>query len=156
MQCPAIFSKIFNLCVGQPTENNVAWQRFLPTGPIAMLPVIYLVLVAKYPSVTNVFDEASVSALCALQLSDTESSLVWSTSHQLAEDLLELDEERFVDAINSAFVSLSLSPSLLTIKAAMLYLHSDSASDAKDVATFLYMCAVHCMWQRLFTDTLRR
>lgn len=46
--------------------------------------------------------------LCALQLSDTESSLVWSTSHQLAEELLELDEESFVDAINSAFVSLAL------------------------------------------------
>ncbi|XP_028994414.1 ubiquinone biosynthesis monooxygenase COQ6, mitochondrial isoform X1 [Betta splendens] len=58
----------------EPTENNVAWQRFLPTGPIAMLP-----------------------------LSDTLSSLVWSTSHQLAEELLEMDEERFVDAINSAF-----------------------------------------------------
>ncbi|XP_032402790.1 ubiquinone biosynthesis monooxygenase COQ6, mitochondrial [Xiphophorus hellerii] len=64
------------LHLSEPTENNVAWQRFLPTGPIAMLP-----------------------------LSDTESSLVWSTSHHLAEELLELDEESFVDAINSAFWS---------------------------------------------------
>ncbi|XP_027856217.1 ubiquinone biosynthesis monooxygenase COQ6, mitochondrial [Xiphophorus couchianus] len=64
------------LHLSEPTENNVAWQRFLPTGPIAMLP-----------------------------LSDTESSLVWSTSHYLAEELLELDEESFVDAINSAFWS---------------------------------------------------
>ncbi|KAM9708952.1 ubiquinone biosynthesis monooxygenase COQ6, mitochondrial [Menidia menidia] len=64
------------LHLSEPTENNVAWQRFLPTGPIAMLP-----------------------------LSDTESSLVWSTSHRMAEELLELDEESFVDAINSAFWS---------------------------------------------------
>lgn len=64
------------LHLSEPTENNVAWQRFLPTGPIAMLP-----------------------------LSDTESSLVWSTSHSHAGELLQLDEESFVDAINSAFWS---------------------------------------------------
>jgi len=64
------------LHLSEPTENIVAWQRFLPTGPIAMLP-----------------------------LSDTQSSLVWSTSHRHAEELLELDEESFVDAINSAFWS---------------------------------------------------
>ncbi|XP_057715937.1 ubiquinone biosynthesis monooxygenase COQ6, mitochondrial isoform X2 [Corythoichthys intestinalis] len=64
------------LHLSEPTENNVAWQRFLPTGPIAMLP-----------------------------LSDTESSLVWSTSHHLAEELLAMDDECFVDAINSAFWS---------------------------------------------------
>lgn len=77
------------------------------TGNISAFFTV-VVLVVKYPSVTQVFDKASVSVLCALQLSDTESSLVWSASHQLAEELLELDEERFVDAINSAFVSLSL------------------------------------------------
>lgn len=44
-------------------------------------------------------------AFTRLQLSDTVSSLVWSTSHQLAEELLSLDEESFVDAVNSAFVS---------------------------------------------------
>lgn len=57
----------------------------------------------------------SVSVLSTLQLSDTESSLVWSTSHRLAEELLELDEESFVDAINSAFVSLSPIPRLLKL-----------------------------------------
>lgn len=43
-----------------------------------------------------------------MQLSDTASSLVWSTSHEHASELLTMDKESFVDSINSAFVSISL------------------------------------------------
>ncbi|XP_066044575.1 ubiquinone biosynthesis monooxygenase COQ6, mitochondrial isoform X3 [Chamaea fasciata] len=67
---------VATLHLSEATDNNVAWQRFLPTGPIALLP-----------------------------LSDTASSLVWSTSHDHALELLAMDEESFVDSINSAFPS---------------------------------------------------
>uniref|UniRef100_A0A9L0IEV4 Coenzyme Q6, monooxygenase n=1 Tax=Equus asinus TaxID=9793 RepID=A0A9L0IEV4_EQUAS len=67
---------VATLHLSEATENNVAWQRFLPSGPIALLP-----------------------------LSDTLSSLVWSTSHEHAAELVSMDEEKFVDAINSAFWS---------------------------------------------------
>ncbi|NWU98322.1 COQ6 monooxygenase, partial [Upupa epops] len=67
---------VATLHLAEATDNHVAWQRFLPTGPIALLP-----------------------------LSDTASSLVWSTSHEHALELLAMDEESFVDSINSAFWS---------------------------------------------------
>lgn len=67
---------VATLHLSEATENNVAWQRFLPSGPIALLP-----------------------------LSDTLSSLVWSTSHEHAAELVRMDEEQFVDAVNSAFWS---------------------------------------------------
>uniref|UniRef100_A0A2K6AJ46 Ubiquinone biosynthesis monooxygenase COQ6, mitochondrial n=1 Tax=Mandrillus leucophaeus TaxID=9568 RepID=A0A2K6AJ46_MANLE len=67
---------VATLHLSEATENNVAWQRFLPSGPIALLP-----------------------------LSDTLSSLVWSTSHEHAAQLVSMDEEKFVDAVNSAFWS---------------------------------------------------
>uniref|UniRef100_A0A8C9Y863 Ubiquinone biosynthesis monooxygenase COQ6, mitochondrial n=1 Tax=Sander lucioperca TaxID=283035 RepID=A0A8C9Y863_SANLU len=67
------------------------------------------------PTVKWNYDQSAVVAVLHLsELSDTESSLVWSTSHRLAEELLELDEESFVDAINSAFVSLALTIKVLT------------------------------------------
>jgi ubiquinone biosynthesis monooxygenase Coq6 len=49
------------------------------------------------------------NVLLSTQLSDTLSSLVWSTSHDHAAELVSMDEEEFVDAINSAFVSINLS-----------------------------------------------
>ncbi|XP_015171176.1 PREDICTED: ubiquinone biosynthesis monooxygenase COQ6, mitochondrial [Polistes dominula] len=57
----------------EPTENIVAWQRFLPTGPIALLP-----------------------------LTNTLSSLVWSLTTKEAKNLMKISEEEFVDNINKA------------------------------------------------------
>uniref|UniRef100_A0A4Y0BNU4 Ubiquinone biosynthesis monooxygenase COQ6, mitochondrial n=1 Tax=Anopheles funestus TaxID=62324 RepID=A0A4Y0BNU4_ANOFN len=57
-----------------PTDNVTAWQRFLPTGPIALLP-----------------------------LNDDTSSLVWSTGVAEAKRLLQLDGDSFIAAVNAAF-----------------------------------------------------
>jgi ubiquinone biosynthesis monooxygenase Coq6 len=57
-------------------DNVVAWQRFLPTGPIACLP-----------------------------LSNTHSSLVWTVPKTMHTTLLKLSDEQFVDEVNKAFTS---------------------------------------------------
>ncbi|XP_060074577.1 ubiquinone biosynthesis monooxygenase COQ6, mitochondrial-like [Ylistrum balloti] len=65
---------VATLQVDESVDNSVAWQRFLPTGPIAMLP-----------------------------LSNKYSNLIWTTTPDLARNLKEIPEESFVDAVNDAF-----------------------------------------------------
>lgn len=59
----------------QACNNNIAWQRFLPNGVLALLP-----------------------------LSDQLSSIVWSTSTDNVKRLLALPETEFIDAVNECFV----------------------------------------------------
>ncbi|KAL8001390.1 putative FAD-binding domain, ubiquinone biosynthesis hydroxylase UbiH/COQ6 [Plasmopara halstedii] len=54
--------------------NETAWQRFYPTGPVALLP-----------------------------MRDGYSSVVWSCSAEMAKELTELNSDEFVVRLNAAF-----------------------------------------------------
>jgi len=64
---------VATLKLEQAFGNTVAWQRFLASGPIAILP-----------------------------LDDYHSSLVWSVGVEEAERLVALEEEEFVREVNNA------------------------------------------------------
>lgn len=66
---------VSTLKLAQKAVNETAWQRFLPTGPIALLP-----------------------------LNEEYSSLVWSIRKSYAKELLEISDEEFVTRVNSAFI----------------------------------------------------
>jgi len=60
----------------QTGDNETAWQRFLPTGPVALLP-----------------------------LSNKKSSLVWTLDTKLARSMVTMEEDMFLDQLNSALTS---------------------------------------------------
>ncbi|HEB63180.1 MAG TPA: hypothetical protein ENJ07_01730 [Gammaproteobacteria bacterium] len=60
----------------EKSHQNAAWQRFLPTGPLAFLP-----------------------------LENGYSSIVWSTSPSLADQLVAMDVELFKQDLEQAFES---------------------------------------------------
>lgn len=64
---------VANVCTEQPVQRT-AWQRFLPTGPLALLP-----------------------------LSDNQGAVVWSTTAQHAETLVDLADGLFCDQLAEAF-----------------------------------------------------
>ena len=66
----AIVAQVATECAHQ----NTAWQRFLPTGPLAFLP-----------------------------LSNGESSIVWSCDRELADELVALNDEDFTHRLSDAF-----------------------------------------------------
>jgi len=55
-------------------HKDTAWQRFLPSGPLAFLP-----------------------------LSDGSCSIVWSAENKRADELIEMDEQQFISELQSAF-----------------------------------------------------
>ncbi len=55
-------------------HKDTAWQRFLPTGPLAFLP-----------------------------LSDGSCSIVWSAQNNRADELIEMDEKSFIAELQSEF-----------------------------------------------------
>lgn len=59
--------------VEHPVENQCAWQRFLPSGPIALLPI-----------------------------GDKFSNIVWTMSPKEASDCKSMNEDDFVKALNHA------------------------------------------------------
>uniref|UniRef100_A0A914VZ85 Ubiquinone biosynthesis monooxygenase COQ6, mitochondrial n=1 Tax=Plectus sambesii TaxID=2011161 RepID=A0A914VZ85_9BILA len=88
---------VATLQVSGGADNEVAWQRFTPFGPVAILP-----LSANLSSLQRFTPFGPVAIL---PLSANLSSLVWTTSPDKCDQLLALNEDEFVDQLNEALWS---------------------------------------------------
>lgn len=71
-------------------HQNIAYERFTETGPIAMLPLSTL-----SPSVSNIATNQQSSA--------GRCSLVWTLTPELAEQMLSLSDEEFAAQLEKSF-----------------------------------------------------
>jgi len=78
------FGVVATLNVKSKGANTTAWQRFLPTGPLALLP-----------------------------MSQSVCSLVWSTSKENAKELMNDSEEVFIEKVNNAVLKHSTNNGLV-------------------------------------------
>ncbi len=89
-------------------HNNTAWQRFLPSGPLAFLP-----------------------------LADGSCSIVWSADQQRAMELLALSDEDFSQQLADAFENQLGSVELLSSRAAFPLMLANADSYSADRVVLL-------------------
>jgi hypothetical protein len=84
--------------------HSTAWQRFLPTGPLALLPVRLLTSSGLWLDLDHHFF-LYFGCLSESQSYGSYSSIVWSTNAAHAQRLSKLDSNEFIEELNFALMA---------------------------------------------------